>query len=212
MNKGSGLGLYNARLFVEKHHGAISVESAPGAGAAFRLWLPQADFTEAEMAQELSGQRPRCLLLAGRAGKSLDSMAEFLRLHNYQVVLATRNAAVVLHSAEYHFDGVMVQVEAKERGVLPLVEAARECRWPLKTIVQIVGCNQDELETRLLQKADLIISADLPEEVILARLSVTLASSDADAHRPGISGPSQENPGGRVAHPGHRGGECGDRH
>jgi signal transduction histidine kinase len=177
MNKGSGLGLYNARLFVEKHHGAISVESAPGAGAAFRLWLPQADFTEAELAQELSGQRPRCLLLAGRAGKSLDSMAEFLRLHNYQVVLATRNAAAVLHSAEYHFDGVMVQVEAKEMGVLPLVEAARECRWPLKTIVQIVGCNQDELETRWLQKADLIISADLAEEVILARLSVTLGSA-----------------------------------
>ena len=177
MNKGSGLGLYNARLFVEKHHGAISVESAPGAGAAFRLWLPQADFTEAEMAQELSGQRPRCLLLAGRAGKSLDSMAEFLRLHNYQVVPATRNAAAVLHSAEHHFDGVMVQVEAKERGVLPLVEAARECRWPLKTIVQIVGGNQDELETRLLQQADLIISADLSEEVILRRLSVTLGSA-----------------------------------
>src|SRR5260370_17063596 len=103
MNQGSGLGLYNARLFVEKHHGAVSVESTPGAGAAFRLWLPQADFTEAEMAQELSGQRPRCLLLAGRAGKSLDRMAEFLRLHNYQVVPATRNAAAALHSAEPHF-------------------------------------------------------------------------------------------------------------
>ena len=47
-NKGSGLGLYNARLFVEKHRGAISVESSEGAGSKFRLWLPQADFTEAE--------------------------------------------------------------------------------------------------------------------------------------------------------------------
>src|SRR5260370_597216 len=161
MNKGSGLGLYNARLFVEKHHGAISVESAPGAAPAFRLSLPHPDFTQPDTPQKLSGQRPRCLLLAGRAGKSLDSMAEFLRRHNYQDVLATRNDAVVLHSAEHHFDGVMVQVEAKEMGVLPLVEAARECRWPLKTIVQIVGGNQDELETRMLPKANLIISTSL---------------------------------------------------
>jgi signal transduction histidine kinase len=47
-NKGSGLGLYNARLFVEKCRGAISVDSAEGAGSTFHLWLPQADFTEAE--------------------------------------------------------------------------------------------------------------------------------------------------------------------
>lgn len=47
-NKGSGLGLYNARLFVEKHRGAISVDSAEGAGSTFGLWLPLADFTEAE--------------------------------------------------------------------------------------------------------------------------------------------------------------------
>jgi signal transduction histidine kinase len=44
--KSTGLGLYNARLFVQHHHGAISVETQEGAGATFQLWLPQADFTE----------------------------------------------------------------------------------------------------------------------------------------------------------------------
>ncbi len=47
-NKGSGLGLYNAGLFVEKHSGAISVQSMEGAGTTVQIWLPQADFTEAE--------------------------------------------------------------------------------------------------------------------------------------------------------------------
>ena len=48
-NKGSGLGLYNARLFAEKHRGAITVDSTEGVGSSFHIWLPQADFTEAEM-------------------------------------------------------------------------------------------------------------------------------------------------------------------
>jgi two-component system cell cycle sensor histidine kinase/response regulator CckA len=47
MNKASGLGLYNARLFIDKHRGAITVESKEGIGSTFHLWLPQADFTEA---------------------------------------------------------------------------------------------------------------------------------------------------------------------
>ena len=47
MNKGSGLGLYNARLFIDKHRGAIAVDSKEGVGSSFHLWLPQADFTEA---------------------------------------------------------------------------------------------------------------------------------------------------------------------
>ncbi len=48
VNKGSGLGLYNARLFAEKHRGAVSVDSTEGVGSTFHLWMPQADFTEAE--------------------------------------------------------------------------------------------------------------------------------------------------------------------
>jgi signal transduction histidine kinase len=48
VNKGSGLGLYNARLFIDKHRGAITVDTKEGEGSSFHLWLPQADFTEAE--------------------------------------------------------------------------------------------------------------------------------------------------------------------
>jgi PAS domain S-box-containing protein len=47
-NKGSGLGLYNARLFVERHRGGISVDTQEGVGTTFHLWLPQTDFSEIE--------------------------------------------------------------------------------------------------------------------------------------------------------------------
>lgn len=38
--KGSGLGLATAHSIVQKHGGHIAVESAPGRGATFRVWLP----------------------------------------------------------------------------------------------------------------------------------------------------------------------------
>jgi two-component system phosphate regulon sensor histidine kinase PhoR len=39
---GAGLGLTIARLLAELQHGRIEVESTPGKGSAFILWLPSA--------------------------------------------------------------------------------------------------------------------------------------------------------------------------
>ena len=37
---GSGLGLYVAKGLVEAHGGKLAVESTPGVGSVFRVWLP----------------------------------------------------------------------------------------------------------------------------------------------------------------------------
>lgn len=44
----AGLGLAIARRMAELQHGQVSVESHPGAGAAFRFWLPLANSTTKE--------------------------------------------------------------------------------------------------------------------------------------------------------------------
>ena len=56
--KGSGLGLYNARLAVEKQQGAIAVKSTEGVGATFQIWLPEADLSE-PLPESASRARPR---------------------------------------------------------------------------------------------------------------------------------------------------------
>jgi hypothetical protein len=173
MNKGSGLGLYNARLFVERHEGAISVETAEGAGTTFRLWLPLADFTEADAARERFKRQRRRLLLAGAPGESLDCTAEILRQHDFHVhaVADVAETEDVLRSPEQSFDGVLVLLEPRDSRWLPLLRFIRQEKLPVKVILQTVGCNPDEVETQFVARADLVIPADLAQESILKRLA-----------------------------------------
>ena len=48
--KGSGLGLYNARLFAEKHRAAISLDTNKN-GTTFHIWFRQADLEECQPAE-----------------------------------------------------------------------------------------------------------------------------------------------------------------
>ncbi|HOW67579.1 MAG TPA: ATP-binding protein [Candidatus Paceibacterota bacterium] len=172
MNKGSGLGLYNARLFVEKHQGAISVDSTEGAGTCFRIWLPQADFTEAEREMTEAVPPRRSLLLAGVAGSLLDETTEFLRIHGYHVVAANTpsSAREHLRNSEYSFVGLMLLIEPKDRDFTPLVREVRREKRPLQVILQVIGGHPDELETPLARETDLVITPDLSGDAVLEKL------------------------------------------
>ncbi|MBI3414822.1 MAG: PAS domain-containing protein, partial [Verrucomicrobia bacterium] len=173
MDKGSGLGLYNACLFVEKHHGAISVESREGTGTTFKLWLPISDFTEGDRELETTARERRSFIVAGAAGKPLDSMVEFLRLRNYHVAVAHSRAQVIelLRLNEYPYAALLAQVDGDDEHFGALVTEVRRLQMPLKTILQIVGRNEDELDTHVLRRADLILSSDLPQDAIAQQLA-----------------------------------------
>jgi two-component system, cell cycle sensor histidine kinase and response regulator CckA len=181
VNKGSGLGLYNARLFVEKHHGAISVESTEGGGTTFRMWLPEADFTEEERVQERAGLRRRTLLVVGPAGRPLDTTTEFLRRNGFFVVTESReeHALQLLDSLDYEFDAVLVQVAADSPDRTGhLLREVRQRKPPVKTILQIVGRNEDEVETTWMRNASLTIPPDLPEREFREKLAELFDNAD----------------------------------
>lgn len=177
LNKGSGLGLYNARLFAERHQGAIAVESTEGTGATFQLLLPVADFTEGErdFAEDLS--RRKCLLLLGREGKALDDTTEFLRLGGYHVVsaLSRELATALIDSREYPFAGVLAIIGRGDHEFLDFMRTVNRGAARLKTILMIVGRNEDELETTFLQRADLTIDAGMSQSVIQQKLGALFA-------------------------------------
>lgn len=174
-SKGSGLGLYNARIAIEKHQGAISVTSKEGAGASFQLWLPQADFSESARLQEQARRARssrRSLLLVGQAGEVLDKTAEWLRSHNYHVVVAagTDNLGELLQSSDYQFAGVLLLAEPNNPALNALPAEVRQQNKDLKLVLK-PACSQDDLDGQLLKGVDLILSPDLSEADMLRKLN-----------------------------------------
>jgi signal transduction histidine kinase len=173
--KGSGLGLYNARIAMEKHQGAISVISKEGAGTSFQLWLPEADFSEsARVVEEARRTRParRSLLLVGQAGEVLDKTAELLRSHNYHIVVAagSDNLGDLLHSSDYQFAGVLLLAEPNDPSLNSLPGELRQQRKDLKVVLKLAGYNQDDLDGQLLKGIDLLLNSDLSEADMLLKL------------------------------------------
>jgi signal transduction histidine kinase len=178
-SKGSGLGLYNARLAMEKHHGAISVQSKEGMGTSFHLWLPEADFSEsARVAEEARRTRParRCLLLVGQPGEVRDQTAEWLRSHNYHIVVAagSDNLGDLLHSSDYQFAGVLLLAGPNDPGLNSLPMELRQHNKDLKVVLKPAGGSQDDLDGQLLKDIDLLLNPDLSEADMLSKLKTFL--------------------------------------
>ena len=172
VNKGSGLGLYNARLFAERHRGAISVTSQEGVGTEFCLWLPLADFSEAERVQSAVVQQRPSILLVGEAGLLQDSTAEFLRVHGYYVmqVFATDRAKDVLASEDNHFRAVMILASPTEPLFLEFIRDARQQYPSLQVILQLVGGEPDRIPADLLPHLHLLIANDMSEADMVRNL------------------------------------------
>jgi len=173
LTKGSGLGLYNARVFVEEHGGAISVDSTEGTGSTFRLWLPQADFTEAERLAAQNAEGRRSILLVGQPGLAADSITEFLRTNNFYVVATNTPARAVelLSTEERSVHGVMVLADPDDTAMLALIPELHERRLAKRLVLQLIGGNADQIGNRILEQADLVLASTADERTILHKLN-----------------------------------------
>lgn len=175
LRKGSGLGLYNAFLFVEKHKGGISVTSQEGVGTTFELLLAESDFTEADIPSDPSSTRRHNLLLVSADPEAVRLTSEFLRTHGYSVVIAAsaEDAADMLVSPEYSFSGAYLLVDDPDSPLInSLLPGLRKQQPALKTILHITSCNQDDLDTRFVWAADLVLTDDTPEADVIEGLDV----------------------------------------
>jgi len=77
----------------------------------------------------------------------------------------------MLLSPDYLFSGVMLLAAAEPVLSSTLFREIERYRMPVKIILQIVGSNQDELDTQILKRLDLLIPPDLGAHEILAKLN-----------------------------------------
>jgi two-component system cell cycle sensor histidine kinase/response regulator CckA len=179
LTKGSGLGLYNAAVFADQHEGAISVDSTEGAGATFHLWLPQADFSEAERFAAQTAERPRRLLLVGQPGAAMDATAEFLRTHNFRIFTTHTPARAIelLATDDAPVHGVMVVAGPGDAALLGLVPELRERRLADHIVLQMLGGNTDDLDGRIHKSASVVLASNTEERVLLDKLRGLCASA-----------------------------------
>ncbi len=145
--KGTGLGLATVYGVVKQSGGYIWVESAPGKGATFEIYLPQAVETTAEKEAEAKpAPLPRgtetVLVVEDEAGVR-ELACEFLKLNGYTVLEASNGAEAIVvakrHSGAIH---VLVSDMIMPRmGGLELVEKMKTVR-PLAKIVLMSGYSE----------------------------------------------------------------------
>ena len=172
LGKGSGLGLYNARLFVEKHGAGISVETKEGAGSTFHVWFAEANFNEGQEPEPREAHGKHTLLVAGPSDERLEHTVRLLRENGYYVVPASGELAAreALHSPDFQFSGLVVLGATAHSEEIGLCQRVRAHKLPLKTILAVVSGNQDEFPESIVQAADAVVPFDVGPQEFLARL------------------------------------------
>jgi signal transduction histidine kinase len=164
LGKGSGLGLYNTRLFAERHGAAISVETAENRGTTFHFWFPLADLN-ADATPQASEQRTvrHTILAVGAAQPAFHQVVARLRESGFYVAPAHSEAEALelLHSPYFQFTALMLFCEDTGRAYGRLLDRVRTLGLPLKTFC-LTACNQDELDTAFVERVDLVMPVDLP--------------------------------------------------
>jgi signal transduction histidine kinase/CheY-like chemotaxis protein len=133
--EGNGLGLATVREIVLDHGGAVKVQSAPGAGTRFDIWLPSVSAAESPSSHEPAGSAPRgsgeTVLVLEPDRERLLRHEEILAALGYEPVGFTHpaDAAAACREAPARFDAALVCFHLHGAGTTLDHAAAFRARW-----------------------------------------------------------------------------------
>jgi CheY-like chemotaxis protein len=158
--EGSGLGLAMVYALIKNHNGLIDVESDPGRGTTFRLYLPALRTEEISVSQEtpvepgaLKQDKCRGTILIAEDEKAMSRLMEnFLVRAGYRVIAAADGeAAIALYLRHKEQIGlVLVDLNLPKASGSEVIRKLKEQTPGLKIIVTS-GYLEPEMKSELLQ-------------------------------------------------------------
>src|SRR5439155_21815862 len=134
-DEGTGLGLATLYGIVRQSGGFVALESEPGAGSTFELYLPSASEVEAEA---LPAETPRGTVLVVEDEEAVRGLVrEVLELAGYRVLDAASGdeALVALLRSEGPIDALVTDLRMPGMDGIELTERIRAARPGLPTVV-----------------------------------------------------------------------------
>ena len=150
---GTGLGLLSCRRILDNHKSYLRVESTPGEGTTFSIYLPMRQMTtaaaETSTAESPLGTGQRVLVVMEEAG-TLSLLTDTLRSHGYIVSAAQSGTAAVQ------------AIEAYGLPELVLLEAEMSLMTGVRTLAALLDQNFNGPVIMMVRPGNRAIADDLP--------------------------------------------------
>ena len=184
--------MYNTKIFVERHNGAISVESSEETGTKFTIFLPLQNLESLSSADNEGSEAPTLqtgggevkgtdyqtgpkpgILLAGNPGPSLESAAEFLKAQGFSIseVVQKIQATDLLEQKPEAFRILLVIIEDGCDEWLSYLDEMRMVNEDINIVLKLQNCDQDALRDSEIEMASWIISPATSRMEVLDKLS-----------------------------------------
>jgi PAS domain S-box-containing protein len=176
VNKGTGLGLSTTYGIVQDHNGGIHIDSAPGRGTTFRLYLPLAFLdkkAERENTLEIKGGEGKKVLAVDDEPGMLKPMKEILEEFGYRVAAVTTGKEAIEKYRSWQPDIVLLDRNMPEMDGITCAEKILE-QHPEARIVMLSGYEEHGPDG-IRNRARSSIKGYLTKPVDMRKLSLLLS-------------------------------------